>query len=58
MILNGERQHFIAVKRFSTLLRITTSKHDGDFYCLNFLHSFGTKDKLESHEKACENKDF
>ena len=28
------------------------------FYCLNWYHSFGTKYKLESHEKICENKDF
>ena len=27
-------------------------------YCLNCLHSFRTKNKLKSHEKACKNKDF
>ena len=35
-----------------------TSKHKGDFYCLNCLHSFRTENKLRSHEKVCENKDF
>ena len=30
----------------------------GDFYCLNCLHSFRTKSKLKSHEKAYKNKDF
>ena len=31
------------------LLRGTTSKQDGDFYCLNCLHSFATENKRESH---------
>ena len=34
------------------------SKHHGDFYCLNCLHSFATENKSESHKKVCENKDF
>ena len=32
-------------------------KNAGDFCCLNYLHSFKTKNKLESHKKVCENKD-
>ena len=40
------------------LWRGITSKHYGDFYCLNCLHSFRTKNKLEFHKKVCENKDF
>ena len=37
MISNGEKQwHYLAVKRLSALLGGTTSKHHGDFYCLNF----------------------
>ena len=39
-------------------MRGVTSKHDGDFYCLDCLHSFKAKNKLESHKKVCENKDF
>ena len=42
----------------SALLRRKASKNNGDFYCLNCLHSFGTKNKLESEKRACENKDF
>ena len=34
------------------------SKHDGDFYYLNCLHSFPTENKHESHKEVCENKDF
>ena len=33
-------------------------KHYGDFYCLNCFYPFRTKNKFESHERACENKDF
>ena len=45
-------------KKLSVLLRGITSKQHGDFYCLNFLHSFRTEHKLKYHEKACKNKDF
>ena len=31
------------------LLHGISSKHKGDFYCLNCLHSFRAKDKLKSH---------
>ena len=33
-------------------------KNNDNFYCLNYLHSFRTKNKLESHERTFENKDF
>ena len=39
-------------------MRGITSKHYGEFYCRNCLHSFRTKKKLESHKKVGENKDF
>ena len=45
-------------KKILTLLRGTTSKHHDDFYCLNCLHSFRKKNKLESHKKVCRNKYF
>ena len=58
MILNGEGWHYLAVKKLSASLRGITSKHHGDFYCLNCLYSFTTENKLELHKKVCENKDF
>ena len=63
VIPNGEKLwHYHAVKKLSALLRGATSKNngknDGDFYCSNCLHSFRTKNKLTSHKKVCENKDF
>lgn len=35
-----------------------TSKHVDDFYCLTFLPSFRTYNKLKSHENAFKNQDF
>ena len=59
MISNGEKlRHYLAVKQLSVLLRGITSKNNCNVYCLNGLHSFRTKNKLESYEKVCENKDF
>ena len=45
-------------KKISALLRGITSKNNGDFYCLNCVHAFRTKNKLELHKKFCQNKDF
>ena len=42
----------------SILLRGITSKHHGNFYCLNCLDSFRTENKLKPHEKVYKNKDF
>ena len=58
VVPNGEKWHYLAVKKLSALLKGITSKHHDDFYCLNCLHSFATEKKLESHEEECENKDF
>ena len=46
------------MKKISALLRGITSKKNGDFFCLNCLHPFRTKSKLEHHKKLCGNKDF
>ena len=60
MIPNEEKEgwHYLAIKKLSTILRGIASKHHGDFYCLNYLHSFRTEIKLKSHEKVCKNRDF
>ena len=55
MIPNGIGRHCLAAKELSTLLR---RKSNSDFYCLNCVYSFATENKLESHKKVCENKDF
>ena len=45
MILNKEQEswHYLVVKTLSVLLRGITSKHQGDFYFLNRIHSFESK---------------
>ena len=53
MIPNEEQEdrHYLAIKKY-------LHNYDDDFYCLNYLHSFRTENKLKFHEKVCKNKDF
>ena len=41
----GKQWHYLKAKKLSALLRGITSKHHGDFYCMNCLHYFATKKK-------------
>ena len=50
--------HYLAIKSIFGLLRGITSKHNGDYYCLNCFQSYTTEKKLRKHEKVCENHDF
>ena len=58
MITDGEKGHYLAVKRLSVLFRGITSKHDGDVYCLNCFQLYTTENKLKKHKKVCENHDY
>ena len=58
MITDNENWHYLAIKSFSALFRGITSKHKGDFYCLNCFHSFRTENKLKKHKIVCENHDY
>ena len=58
MITDGEKWHYLAVKCLSALFRGITSKHEGDFYCLNCFQSYTTENKLKKHKKVCENHDY
>ena len=58
MITDGENWHYLAVKRLSALFRGTTSKHEGDFYCLNCFQSYTSENKLKKHKNVCENHDY
>ena len=40
MITHGKNWRYLAVKNVPVLLRGITSKHVGDFYCLNCVHSY------------------
>ena len=42
---NNNNWHYLAVKGISGLLKGITSKHKGDFYCLNCFHSYTTEKK-------------
>ena len=48
MILKKEKEgwHYLVVKKSSALLHGITSKHKGDFYCLNCLHYFRTENEF------------
>ena len=50
--------NYLAVKKLSALLRGITSKNNSGFYCLNCLHSFRTKNKLESNKEYLKVKIF
>ena len=58
MIPNRKGWYYIAVKIICIIKRITIKKSQGNFYCLNYLHCLRPKNKLESHNKVCDNKDF
>ena len=58
MIPDGERWHYLAVKKLSALLRGITSKFNDDFYYLNCLHSFRTKKNLNLMRKYVKIKIF
>ena len=71
MITDGKKRHYIALKSeptddgfnrpirsLSRLFRGVTSNHDGDFYCLNCLHSFRTDNALKKHERLCDINDY
>ena len=58
MITDGQKWHYLAVTKLSSLLRGITSNNHEDFYCLKCFHSFRTRNKLEKHKKICENHDY
>ena len=52
LISNRERlRNYLGLKKLSALLSRINSKHHGDFYCLNCLHSFATWKQLESNKE-------
>ena len=58
IITDGDKWHYLAVKKLSALLKGITSKHKGNFFCLNCFHSYRTEEKLKKHKKVCENHDY
>ena len=58
MITDGEKWYYLPVKSLSALFRGITSKHKGDFYCLNCFCSNRAENKLKKLKKVCENHDY
>ena len=58
MITDNKKWHYLTVKKLSALFWGKTSKNYGDFYCLNCLHSFRTKNKLKVHKNVCKNHEY
>ena len=48
---NNEKWYYITVKNLSRLFSRITSNHKGDFYCLNCLHLYRTKEKQTKNTK-------
>ena len=45
-------------KKLSALLRRISSKHEGDFYCLNSFQSYSTEKNFKKHYNVCKNHDY
>ena len=45
-------------KNYLSFIKRNNIYNSGCFYCLNCVHLFGTKNKLELHKRVCENKYF
>ena len=58
MISNGENWHYLVVKSLNGLRKGIRWNHKEDFYCLNCFCAYSTRNKLEEHEKICENHNY
>ena len=58
MISDGENWHYLTVRSLSALFTGVTSNHNGDSYCMNCFHSYGTQKAFKKHMKVCEDKDY
>ena len=58
MITDGEKFHYLAVKRLPALVKGITSKHDGNFYCLNCFHAYTTRNSFEKRKNVCEKHNY
>ena len=59
MITDGKKWYYLAAKKLCALFRGITSKHDGEFYCLNFfVHTVKNLKKLKKHKKVCKSHNY
>ena len=45
-------------KNLSSSLQEIESKRNGDYYCVNCLHSFRTEKKPKTHKNVCKNHEY
>ena len=57
MITDNEKMHYLTVKKLFALFSKIISKHDGDFYYLNYLHLFRIENDVKEHKNVCKNHD-
>ena len=55
MITDGQKWHYLVVKRLSALFREIKGNNHGDFYCLNYFQSYTTENQLKKYKKFYEN---
>ena len=60
LIISDENNnwHYICVKNLKALCRGVFSNNNGDYYCLNCLHTYRTKSALKKHGRLCLNNDY
>ena len=59
MITDGEKWHYLVVKHLPGLLLTgITSNHKEGFYCLICFRWYRTRNKIEAHNKICENHNY
>ena len=55
MITHGKKWHYLAVKKLLALHREKTTNNKGDFYCLNYFHTYSREKKDKKYYKVCKN---
>ena len=48
---DGKKSNYFVVRSLSALLRGIASSNNGNFYCLNWFHSYLTHNKLKNMKK-------
>ena len=52
MITDGEKWHYLAIKRLSALFRGITGNNHGGIYCLNCFQSYTTEKSIKKYKKT------
>ena len=58
IVQEGDKKHYVTIKRLSALLRGIASSNRGDHYCRNCLNSFRTEKVCKDHVEVCKDHDY